>query len=538
MFFSGVLVLTIANLLIKVIGLLFKIPITNIIGDEGMGYFNAAYTIYTWFYMISTAGLPVAVSVMISKGRTSGNFKEVKKIYKITMLLFVAIGLVGMLLMIFLSKSFADVMGSRSIYLSIIAIAPTLFFICISSAVRGYFQGYQNMFPTAVSQIIEALGKLILGILFANYAISKGYDLPMVAAYAISGLAIGAAGGMLYLLASKLLFKPMLYDAEFQKPEDTVFADRKSSAILKNLVVIAIPITISASVMSLTNLIDAAVVIRRLMSTGLTEELAVASYGNYTSLAVPMFNLPPVLIYPISYSIIPLLSSIIETKDRARAELVTNSALRVAALIAIPCALGMSVLSKPILSLFYKQSSVESAAPLLSILSLSVFFIGMLSITNAVLQANGQERKPIVSMLVGSGVKLVSSYILIGLPVGNGEYLRMYGTPISTFLCYLTVTLFNFYFLAKHVGIKPSVVSVFVKPFAAALVCAAAAIGSYTILNGFMPGSRLVTLASILVAAIVYVLLIFVVKAINKDDVMLLPKGKFIYGLLHKIKLM
>jgi len=184
MFFSGVLVLTIANLLIKVIGLLFKIPITNIIGDEGMGYFNAAYTIYTWFYMISTAGLPVAVSVMISKGRTSGNFKEVKKIYKITMLLFVAIGLVGMLLMIFLSKSFADVMGSRSIYLSIIAIAPTLFFICISSAVRGYFQGYQNMFPTAVSQIIEALGKLILGILFANYAISKGYDLPMVAAYA------------------------------------------------------------------------------------------------------------------------------------------------------------------------------------------------------------------------------------------------------------------------------------------------------------------------------------------------------------------
>lgn len=502
---SGVLILTLSNLLVKFIGLLFKIPITNIIGDEGMGYFNAAYRIYTWFYMVSTAGLPVALSIMISGSRTKGNINEVKKIYRITIILFLIIGFLGTAAMIIGSRFFSVLIGSEAIYMCIITIAPALFFICISSAIRGFFQGYQNMFPTAISQVLEAVGKLSLGIIAAIYAINCGYETALVAAYAISGLTIGTAVGMIFLFIAKILHKDEFVNTDNQPV-------RSGKTLLVTLTKLAVPITISASVMSLTDLIDVMIIMRQLQNIGFSEEAAVAIYGNYTSLAVPMFNLPPALIYPISYSIIPLISSAIAANDEKRVSSIMNSALKVAAIISIPCALGMSVLAKPILSIFYKSSSVDMAAPLLSILSLSVFFIGMLAISNAVLQACGLERKPIISMIFGAVVKLISSTILIGTPsVGIN------GAPIGTFLCYLTITVMNFYFIIKYTDVKSSMLNIFIKPVTAAIFCLIAAILSFMLLK-----SVIITIG---LAGIVYIVVLFMIKGIDKNDILMLPKG-------------
>lgn len=530
LFYTGVLVLTFSNILIKAIGLMFKIPITNIIGDEGMGYFNAAYSIYVWFYMISTAGLPIAVSILISDCRAKGRINEVKRVFAITVMLFLLIGMLGTGIMFFGAKMFANLIGSESIYYCIMAISPTLFLICISSAIRGFFQGYQNMVPTAISQIIEAVGKLVLGIVFALYAIKQGYSLPIVAAYAISGLTIGVAVGMLFLIVCKLTFRQSVYDEEYTVNgiDETV---RPSRALVWILISTAIPITISASVMSLTNMIDVMIVIRRLLSAGLSEANAVEVYGNYTSLAVPMFNLPPVLIYPISYSIIPLISSALTSGDRERADNAMNGSLKVAAIIALPSALGLSVMAKPVLSLFFRAESVESAAPLLSILALSVFFVGLLSVSNAILQANGHERKPIYSMLTGAAVKLVSSFILIGIPA-----VGVYGAPIGTFLCYLTITVINFRFLSKHCGVSPRIILTFVKPFIAAVVCAAAAWGANALISSIF-ASRFVTLLAILIAVVVYMLVLLLIRGISKEDVLMLPKGHVIYRVLKKCRL-
>lgn len=519
---SGVLILTLSNLLVKVIGLLFKIPLTNIIGDEGMGYFNAAYRIYTWFYMVSTAGLPVALSIMISESRTKGNVNEVKKIYRITMTLFIVIGFVGMAAMIIGSRLFAVLIGSESIYMCIITIAPTLFFICISSAIRGFFQGYQNMIPTAISQVFEAVGKLSLGIILAFYAINSGYDVPMVAAYAISGLTIGAAAGMLFLLLAKGMHKGEIIKTENQSA-------RSSKTLLYTLAKLAIPITISASVMSLTDLIDVMIIMRQLQNIGFSEEAAVAIYGNYTSLAVPMFNLPPILIYPISYSIIPLISSAMAAGDESKATTIMNSALKIAAIISIPASLGMSVLSKPILTIFYKSASVDMAAPLLSILSLSVFFIGMLAISNAILQARGLERKPIISMTLGAIVKLISSTILIGIPS-----IGINGAPIGTFLCYLTITVINFHFIIKHVPIDSSMINIFIKPVIASVCCIIAAILTYVGLSVLFSNS-IAVIGAIGIAAIVYIVVLFIIKGIKEEDILMLPKGKKIYSLVNKL---
>ena len=498
---SGVLILTISNLLVKVIGLLFKIPITNIIGDEGMGYFNAAYRIYTWFYMVSTAGLPVALSIMISGSRAKNNINEVKKIYRITMILFIAIGIIGTGGMILTSRFFAVLIGSEAIFLCIITISPALFFICISSAIRGFFQGHQNMFPTAISQIFEAVGKLSLGIIFAIYAINRGYEIYIVAAFAISGLTIGTAAGMLFLLIAKMLNREEIGDN---------MESRSNKNLLITLVRLAVPITISASVMSLTDLIDVMIIIRRLQNIGFSEAAAVAMYGNYTSLAVPMFNLPPVLIYPIAYSIVPMISSAVASGDENKAVNIINNALKVAVMTAIPTSLGMSVFAKPILNIFYKSASVDMAAPLLSILSLSVFFICILAITNSVLQAYGLERKPIISMIFGAAVKLISSILLIGTPS-----IGINGAPIGTFLCYLTITVINFYYIIKYIRFD---MNIFIKPIISSVFCITAAMPAYAVVKSII--------FAIGIAGIVYVTVLYFIKGITKDDILILRSVK------------
>jgi len=531
LFFSGVLILTLSNILIKVIGLTLKIPLHALLGDDGMAYYNTAYDIYVWLYMVSTQGIPVAVSILISESRAKGNFRESKRIFRITLGLFIVIGLAGMFVMMGGSKLFAAAYKFEESYLSIIAIAPTLFFICISSAMRGYFQGYQDMAPTAVSQIIEALGKLIIGILFANWAISKGCSTAEVAAYTILGLTIGVAAGMLFLCVSKLLFNEAPYNAEFLKPDSDTLEPRPVKTLLKAIIVTSIPIMLSSSVMSFTNVIDGIIISRRLQGIGYTEEMARVVFGNYKTLAVSMFNMPPSLIYPITYSLIPLLSATIASGDTKRVEMIQRSTLKLASIIAIPCALGMSVLSEPILKLIFAAESAEMAAPLLSVLSLSIFFIGMLSMTNAVLQSHKQERKPVISLVCGSVVKLISSYVLIGIPG-----VEMFGAPIGTFLCYLTIVAMNFYFMAKYVGVSPKITVVFVKPFIASAICSVAAVLSYRLFD-MVIGGRTATLAAVMVAVIVYAAVLLVIRGITREDLTLLPKGEKIARIMEKLHL-
>lgn len=534
LFFSGVMILTLANIIVKAIGLLYKIPLSDLLGEEGMGYFNAAYNIYVVFYMISTAGLPIAVSILVSASRAKGNMRETRYIYKIALILFLIIGAVGTSIMMLGARLLAGMIHMDGAYYCILGIAPTIFFICLASAIRGYYQGFQNMAPTSISQVLEALGKLLLGILFAVYAIEKGYSLPVVAAFSIAGLTVGVLAGMIYLFISKWFFCDEKNSAEFLHDDSFSMPVMGWKTITKQLIITAIPITISASMMSLANTVDLMIISGRLQAVGYTEELAAALYGNYTTFCVPLFNLPPVLIYPISYSIIPYISAAISSGDMAKAKTTINSALRIASILAIPSALGLSVLSEPIIRLLFRNHSDEvigRAAPLLQILALSVFFLGMLSVTNAVLQANKCERYPIISMICGAGVKLLSSYCLIGIPG-----VEMYGAPIGTFFCYLTATLLNFIFLAKKVKLIPQIGKVFVRPLLASVICALSAIGFYKLAD-LVFGNTLSTLIAIAGAVLVYVVAIFLIKAIDQDDIAMLPKGDKLLRVLKKVKL-
>ncbi len=527
-FFSGVLVLTLSTVTVKLIGLLLKILLFDHLGEEGMAYFNAAYTIYAAFFILSTAGFPVAVSIMISESRAKGDVRRVRQIFWIALALFVAIGIAGTAIMLGGADFFAARMHMPGAASAIRAIAPTLFLICISSAIRGYFQGYQIMLPTAVSQIIESAGKLSVGLILGKYALDRGYDTPTVAAYAITGLTVGVAVSMLFLIVTRLLYHP----------QDTLVLEspaERSGAILRRLVTIAVPVTISALVQSLTQLIDTMLIVNRLGDAGFVSGVAERMYGNYTTLVIPLFNLPPALINPISLALVPMLTLAIKRGDRTRMREVMDSALRLAVLIALPCAVGMSVFSRQILELLFpgKTESIAMAAPLLSLLSLSIFFVGLTSVTNGILQAYGHERKPIYSMLSGSVVKLVVSYVLIGLPAVN-----LYGAPLGTFLCHMTVTAVNFFFIAKHTGDLAGVRHIFAKPLIAALASVGGSLGTYLLLARTLGQSRWLIVAAILAAVVLYALLILLMRAVSEADVQMLPGGEKIARLLKRMRLL
>ncbi len=536
LFASGVFALTVANLVVKLIGVFLKVPLKATITNVGMGYYNVAYNVYVWLFMIATTGIPVAIAMMVSESRAKGNLREPKKIFRVSLAALTVIGFVGMLIMILASGLISRFYDSVGQQYAIICIAPTLFFICIACAIRGFFQGHQNMIPTAVSEVIEALGKLIVGIALATVAMNYIPDsdpnkFAIAAAMAILGPTVGVAIGMVYLIFKKIFFKEELYNTEYLREDSYTMPVRSNREILKRLLVIAIPITLSSSVMSFTNVVDSMIISNRLQFLGIEEIARNDMYGAFTTEVITLFNLPPVLIYPISGSIVPYLSALLVKNEEGKIKTLLNSSLRVASLIALPCALGMSVLSEAVITLIFGDCHVDSPG-LLSIQAIAVFFMAMLSMSTSFLQAYKLERKPIISMIAGATVKILSSWFLIG-----NDNIRMYGAPIGSLLCYITIVIFNFYFVAKHIGFIPSFRKVFLKPLFASVLCAGSALGAYKLLEGFIGTGRILTVISVMVAAVVYLFAILLIGAVTKDDFDIIPKGEKIYSLLKKTRL-
>lgn len=537
-FLQGALILMVASLIVKIFGAIFKIPLTNIIGVTSMAYFNTAYGFYVVFYMISTAGIPVAISKMISSAEARGNKSEISKIFRISYILFFALGVLGTVIMALFAKKYSAYVKLDNLHFSILAITPTLFFICLTSAYRGYFQGMKNMLPTAISQIIGAIGKLFIGIVVAIIAVKHGAPDYLVAAYTILGITVGSIGSTIFLS----IFKK--YTDKKDNNTNVVNSDSASSgALLKSLISIAIPITLSATILSLTNTIDTTLMVRRLTDSGIEISEATKIMGAYTSMAVPLHNLAPNMIYPFAISVIPTITALFVAKKNAEAEGVIASTFRITSLIAIPCALGLSTFSRPIVNLLYDSkeiislssdnsvSAINIASEMLSILSISVFFVSMVSITNGFLQAYGKERLTIISTTIGIAFKIIANYILIG-----NKHINIYGAPISTLLCYFLITIINFYFLIKHCEYKPKILSTIVKP----VITSAFSIALSALLYHFLYShykNTYIILPVIFMTAILYFASMFLIKGVDKEDVKMLPKGEKILNLLIRVKL-
>ena len=524
---SGVLVLSISTFVVKILGLAYKIPMLSYLGAEGMGYFNSAYEIYAMLCVISTAGLPVALSMLVSAHRERGDWTGIRHIRQSAISLFFFMGVVGGGGMVLLSSQMAQWIGNEQARFCMIAIAPALFFVCVSSAFRGYFQGLHQMAPTAISQLIEAVGKLAFGILLAAWALKRGWSLPFVSAAAIAGISLGTVVSTLYLFGVYLLHKnkasrPLLH-AETRK--------RKGSATAL-LIRISIPITLSSAVLSVTRLFDMALIMRRLQSMGMDVSDANRIYGTYTTMAVPVFSLIPALITPVALALVPQLSAAVEGNTEDRQQSVVERSIKMTGLFSIPAGIGICVYATPILSLLFpvEAEAVSMAAPLLSLLGPSVFFSGMITTTNAMLQSFRREGLPILSMSIGAIVKFLSADGLIGIPS-----IGVMGAPISTFLCNGVVMILNLFFLkrcfvAKRIPV--CAMTVFYKPLFSASVSILISIPVYRWILKLTDHGSFAFFVAVAVTGIIYFSLVLLMRVMTIEDLSFLP----IERINHKFK--
>lgn len=527
-FVSGVSVLTLSALLVKVIGLLYKIPLLHALGAEGMGYFNAAYEIYTLFFVISTAGLPVAISVLIAESAAGGRLKNVSRIHKISFSIFVAVGTVGSLCMGLGARVLSGWLESDKAFLSVLAISPAMLFVCASGAVRGFFQGCQNMIPTAISQVIEALGKLLLGLSFALLGVKRGLPVEVCAALSVLGVAVGSLVCTLYLLVQKHTFMLVCpqekVDLSMDPPKD----------IIKRLVCLAIPVTLSSSLSGISRIVDMTVLLRRLQDIGFSADVAAAMYGSYSTLAVPVYHLPASLVAGISVALVPTLASAVEEKNSERASDLILSSVRLCSLVALPCGAGIAVFSRPILSLLFagEGESIALAAPLLTVLGLSVLSSCLSAVTSAVLHAYKKVSLPIYSMLAGTAIKIVSAHFLIGrAEVG------IMGAPISTLLCNLVSVGINLYYIDKETHFSASLLPVLARPFWATALSVGGALVLYGALCRDGCTERLAFLLSLALCAPAYLLFSLLFGAFSEEDLEMLSSGGSIVSFLKKLKI-
>ena len=512
-FISGVFILSLSTLIVKIIGLAFKIPMLSLLGMEGMGYFNSAYEIYAVLCVVSTAGLPIALSILISSERATEDSDKIVKIYRTAIKIFFALGAIGTLFMAVLAAPLSRWIGNDDAVYCIIAIAPALFFICLASAIRGYCQGFEDMKPTAISQLIEAISKLALGVSFAMIGIKKGFSVPMVAALAVLGITVGTALSLLYLLIAKRKHTVSQCNS----------AAKENKKCYGELFKIALPITLGSAVISLTRIIDMALIMRRLQDVGVSQFRANEIYGAYTTLALPVFSLIPSLITPIAMALIPELTVFIKRKNLFGQKETVEKAIRLTSLLAMPSSLAVSVFSRQILSLLFasQTEAVEIAAPLLSLLGGSVLFSCLITTANAILQAYGCVKMPIFSMSVGVLVKAFTSYFLLG-----AENIGAYGAPIGSLACNVTVVLLNFALILRYAsGANDSLnfSRCFVKPFLSSVL----AIGLSYVAYGYLSHksfSNLVAFAvAVAIAIPIYFLLAFLLGALSRDDIKMMP---------------
>lgn len=512
-FLSGVFILSASTVIVKVIGLACKIPLLSVLGAEGMGYFNSAYEIYALLCVLSTAGLPVAMSMLVSASKERGDGHGIGRIYRVSLALFLSIGTLGSLGMLLFARQISRAIGNPDAMLCILAIAPALLSVCFASAVRGYFQGFGNMKPTAVSQIIEAVGKLSLGVLFAVIAVKRGASVAEASAFAVFGLTLGTFLSAFYLLILKLRDRRNIA-AEAKQPS------AKHSNTLSTLIKIAFPITLGSAVISASRMVDMALILRRLTDIGISAAQANEIYGSYTTLALPIFSLVPSLITPVALSLVPQLSGAIERGSLGLQKKITSDSLRLTALLGIPSSMGIALYAHPILSLLFssEREAVDVASPLLAVLGASVLFSCVITVTNAILQSYRRTYLPIASMAIGTLVKLVSAYILMG-----NESIGVMGAPISTFLCNIVITVINLAFVMRVQGDFRGMLSLWGKPFIASVGGILLSVAVYIPIYSLAESEKTAFFAALFSAAAGFALFAALTGAVTREDIEMIP---------------
>lgn len=569
-FLHGALILMVAIALVKIIGALFKIPLAWILTPVGNGYFGNAYALYFPIFSLATAGFPIAISRLVSENFARGRYRDIRQIHVVSTKIFIFLGIIAFSIMFFGAKpyvQYADSNNPGNALPAIYALAPAIFFNSLMAIYRGYYEGLRNMYPTAISEILEALSKLVFGLAGAAAIIQSGMrefaargtvygikqasaefakqaTLPYAAAGAIFGVTIGSVVGFLFLF----LYHKRNGDGITEEQLRAAPRPAPIRATRSRLIRTAIPIALGSLAVNLSTLIDSTFLKRRIndimsdhsdvllkMYQGIIpgsviqlNNVPTFLFGCFSN-ASTLFMLVPAITQAFGVSALPNVTEAWTKGDPLRIKKSIESVLRIVAMITIPAGLGLSVLATPIATLLYGANNAPVIiGKILVLLGLGAVFAAMSTPINSMLQAVGRVDLPVKLLAAGLLIKLVLNYTLVGIPEIN-----VMGAGTGTLVCYLFITVFSLYFLCRETKVTPNFVVIFLKPLLASLLCVGAA---YLVQKtaAMVISARLATVLAIAVAGVVYVVCMLWFKALHKSDIIMLPKGQKIAKILEK----
>ena len=525
---TGAAILAVAGIVSKIFGAIFRIPLTNMIGAEGQSYYGVAYPVYQLFFAIATAGFPVAISRMVSERIARGDFINAHKSYKLSLKISAALGIISFAIMYFGAGAIAKAYANPGAEASLKAVSVALLFTPIVASLRGYYQGRQNMRPTAVTEVIEQMVRVIVGLSLA-YAFYKT-SLEKAAA----GATFGASAGIIAALLMMIIIYRLDSKARKGLMKRSVVADESDRDRVKQLFAYLIPITIGACIMPIMINIDAAIIVRRLLATGWDHATAKNLYGLISGYVDPIIGLPNVFVDAICISMMPAVTTAFTLKHKEELDAHIRTGLKTMMVIAYPCAVGLIVLAKPILRMLYmkKLDEADMAVPLLQILAVSIITLAAMRILAASLQGIGRMNLPVINLFIGAIVKVILTFVLVGIPA-----LNVNGAGISSVCAYLTAGILNYRSLRKYADVKINAGSVFIRPLISSLIMGAGAYASYKLIFMATSSNAVSTLLAIIIAVFIYFVAVFKTGALTREEVTLIPKGDLIYRIAVKCKI-
>lgn len=504
-FLTGALILMIANAISKILGAVFKIPLTYILREEGMAVFNIAFEVYIMFLSFIISGLPFAVSKLVAESNSRKEYGRVHKIVSVSAVLLTAIGILGSAALYFGADFFALAMKEEKAVYAIKMISPSIFFVALGTAYKSYFQGVSNMIPTAVSQVAEAVLKLAAGYCLAVLFINAGIE--KTAGGAIMGVTAGE------IIATAILTLAYLWE----RRGAYIKSEGKTKEILRELVSVALPLLCASVVSNAINVADTTLIRTRLLDAGFSAEEARFLYGAYTGYALTVFHLPVGILATLGVSILPIIAGALAVNNIKKARFATDMCIRLTIILSLPCAAVMFTMSGEILSVLFHNST---SAAMLSAAAPCVIAMCVSQISASILQSAGKIMLPFYNALIGSAVKLSMSYFLIACPQIN-----IYGSAISSNAAFLIVMILNLTAIRRHLCLKQNITAIMIKPAGAAAVMTAVI---YFVKRPILEavGNGIAGLAAVCaLSCAAYALVLFLTDAVSAGDVKKILKG-------------
>lgn len=523
-FVKGALILSIAGILGKILGAVYRIPFARIVGEEGVAIYNLAYPLYTLLLALSTAGIPLAVSKLIAECEERQEYATSSRIFKLALVTLTVIGF-GAAIALFLNADFIaqNILLDERAGICLKAIAPAMIFTCLMAVFRGYFQGLQQMIPTAVSQVIEQFVRV--GTIFVALFLLMPKGIEAVVGGASLGAATGGCAAFIFLLLTMIIYRRKYPKSQGKPP----LKAESNGKIITKVLYLAIPISIGALVLPVMQSIDAMMVLGRLEAGGFAHREALALYGYLSGYAGPIINLPFIITTALSASLVPAIAEAMSANRREEVSKNYHSAMLIAIIIVLPAAAGLMTLASPICELLYAKAEAGVAlfwaAPI-------VLVVGLYQTSAGTLQGLGKVMVPMQALMIGAAVKIFLTYTLTAIPL-----LNIRGAALATVIGFLIAALYNIYHVSKNIGWQWFEATYhLVKPLVSVIAMGLIVTLSYKLCYSITDSNSIATLVSILLGGLVYFVVLLAIGGIRIEEIRKIPKvGNRLANLLLKL---